>query len=238
MHRGLASPALLRTYSEERLPVIREMLDRTTRILKRTFTQKTSESWNKANGLLQLGINYRWSSVVLDERKRAEDAEFSDFDFDDEGEEEPSNPIDAYGGSTEGILRAGDRAPDATALVDLSKHATTHRLFHIFTPKHHTVLIFSRALDECPAIVRTLKRLPPDLVRSVVLLRRGQGIPAYCQGVTLVLEDREGYAHDAYAIEDEWAVVVIRPDGVVGAILGGAEGLRSYFSKIFLHMTR
>ncbi|KAG6886207.1 hypothetical protein C0993_010769 [Termitomyces sp. T159_Od127] len=215
VHRGLASPALLRTYSEERIPVIREMLDRTTRILKCTFTERTSESWNKANGLLQLGINYRWSSVVLDERKRAEDAEFSDFDFGDEDEEEPCDAIDAYGGSTEGILRAGDRAPDATALVDLSKHTTTCRLFNIFTPRHHTVLIFSRALDQCPAIIRTLKGLPPDLVQSVVVLSRGQGIPAYCQGVTSVFEDWEGHAHDAYAIKDEWAVVVIRPDGVV-----------------------
>ncbi|KAG6891557.1 hypothetical protein C0992_004415 [Termitomyces sp. T32_za158] len=219
VQRGLASPALLRTYSEERIPVIREMLDRTTRILKCTFTERASESWNKANGLLQLGINYRWSSVVLDERKRAEDAEFSDFDFDEEDEEEPCDAIDAYGGSTEGTLRAGDRAPDATALVDLSKRAATHRLFNIFTPNHHTVLIFSRALDQCPAIVRTLRELPSDVVRSVVLLRRGQGIPAYCQGVTFVLEDWEGHAHDAYGIKDEWAVAVIRPDGVVGAII-------------------
>ncbi|KAG6916124.1 hypothetical protein DXG01_008355 [Tephrocybe rancida] len=231
--RGLASPNLLRTYSQERIPVIREMLERTTQILKHRFTDNTNDTWRNG-GLLQLGINYRWSSLVLDERKQAEDEEFSDFDF---GDADNVPAIDAYGGSTEGILRAGDRAPDASDLLDLclppQQNPDTRRLFNIFGPAQHTVLIFPPALVYCPAIVKTLKKLPENLVRSVVLLGRGQSIPTYCHGVDAVFEDREGLAHDAYAITDSWALVAVRPDGVVGAIVGGPEGLQKYLSGIF-----
>ncbi|KAF5383606.1 hypothetical protein D9615_003497 [Tricholomella constricta] len=236
--RNLAPPTLLKTYSEERIPVIKEMLDRTTKILKRRFTEKTTDAWNSSGGLLQLGINYRWSSVILDERKQAEDAEFSDFDFGDPAEkEEAMEPIDAYGGRGDGISRAGDRAPDASDLVDLLAtsrlRTSTRRLFSVFGPSWHTVLIFAPAHHQCPAIVRTLKRYPQNTVRAVVLMMRGQNVPAYCQGADAVLEDALGHAHKGYGIADGWGVVVVRPDGVIGAILGGTEGVQKYFSGIF-----
>ncbi|KAG6857444.1 hypothetical protein H0H87_003511 [Tephrocybe sp. NHM501043] len=227
--RGLASPSLLRTYSEERIPVIREMLDRTTRILKRTFTENTNDAWNRSGGLLQLGINYRWSSLVFDERKRSEDAEFSDFDFGSREEEEYEAIIDAYGESADGLLRGGDRAPDASDLVDCSLLTQgtvfSRRLFTIFGPAQHTILIFSAALHQCPAILKLLQKLPSGVAQSVVLLSRGHTVPACCRGADAVFEDREGFAHYLYGITDDWGVVVVRPDGVIGAIVGGPDGL-------------
>ncbi|KAG5647438.1 hypothetical protein DXG03_009368 [Asterophora parasitica] len=259
VQRKYAHPSLLHSYSDERIPVIREMLSRTTKILKRSFTEKTPDAWGSSSsgsfsssssasdgaggGMLQLGINYRWSPIVLDERKRAEDAEFADFDFDEGEDEEPIAPIDAYGGHGDAVLRAGDRAPDASDLVDLSAAAAAipklrglglRRLFGVFGPSYHTVLVFAPAHHQCPAIVRLLRRCPPDTVRAVVIVVRGQNVPPYCrEGVSAVLEDKLGHAHAGYGILDGWGVVVVRPDGVVGAILAGAEGVQRYFGGIF-----
>ncbi|KAG6866549.1 hypothetical protein C0991_002034 [Blastosporella zonata] len=246
--RGLASPSLLHTYSEERIPVIREMLDRTTRILRRIFTERTNDAWSRGGGLLQLGINYRWSSIVLDERKDTEDAEFSDFDFGEEEEEEGGAGIDAYGGSSDGILCAGDRAPDASGLVNLAplphQSSPSWRLFDIFRPTHHTVLIFPPALYDAPAIIRTLEKLPSGMTRSVVLLGRGQGIPACCRGVDSVFEDREGHAHNAYVIVDDWAVVVVvaGPSGLICALAilknGSQQTIRAALAKYSSNIER
>ncbi|GLB41779.1 putative FAD binding domain containing protein [Lyophyllum shimeji] len=224
--RNLASPPLLETYSEERIPVIREMLSRTTKMLKRTFTEGTNDAFNRTGGLLQLGINYRWSSLILDERKQYEDDEFSDFDFGDVDDEPKAQPIDldAYGGRIDGIIAAGDRAPDATGLVDLSRlsesrPSTRRHLFSIFGPSYHTVIIYAPAPAQCQTLFRMLKKCPPNTVRSVVIVPRGHSVPAACQGADAVFEDRDGHAYAGYGIVDDWGVVVVRPDGVVGAIV-------------------
>ncbi|KAG6837349.1 hypothetical protein H0H93_010951 [Arthromyces matolae] len=234
VQRGLSPLSLLKTYSEERIPIIREMLDRTTKILQHTFSEQPTEPWNRDNELLQLGINHRWSSLVLDERKVAEDAEFSEYDFDDEEKESSTvDPIDAYGGNIHGVLRAGDRAPDAPDLLELSRSSQSTRLFNIFTPSHHTVLIFSPALSQLPDIVQLLKRLPSSVIQSV-LLRRRQEVPMLCnhEGVTSIIEDQNGHAHNAYTVDDQYAVVVVRPDGVVGAILHGMTGLEALVTTL------
>jgi hypothetical protein len=50
-----------------------------------------------------------------------------------------------------------------------------------------------------------------------------------------VLIDLECHAYSAYLVEvGQTKVFVIRPDGVIGAIVYGAEGVKKYFSKIFL----
>jgi len=239
VHRNLAPSSLLNTYSEERIPVIREMLDCTTKLLKRTFTDQSNDPWNRTGRLLQLGINYRWSSLVLDERKQAEDDEFSDFDFGDANEEPEMQPtdVDAYGGRADGIIRAGDRAPDASGLVNISmlpkSRALTQQMFSLFGPSHHTVLNFAPAHGQCPALFRTLKKCPLNTVRSALVVHRGHSVPAVCQGAHAVFEDRDGHAYGGYGILDNWGVVVVRPDGVIGAIVRGAEGLQRYFRGVF-----
>ncbi|RDB23743.1 Pentachlorophenol 4-monooxygenase [Hypsizygus marmoreus] len=241
--RGLAPYSLLKSYTEERLPVIKEMLDRTTKILNRTFKENHhSEGWESSGELLQLGVNCRWSSIVIDERKQAElaeDADFADFDFGDESDEEKPDEekIDSYGMRAGSVLRAGDRAPDAPGLIPRmtgSKPSiTTRHLFQLFGSSYHTVLIFTPALAQCLPILKALAIYPQGTIRSAVIVPPGRPVPPQSAGADFVLEDRDGHAHEGYGINEKWGVVIVRPDGVVGAIVGGASGVREYFTRIF-----
>ncbi|EAU90555.2 OxyL protein [Coprinopsis cinerea okayama7 len=65
--KDLAPHSLLGTYTEERLPVISEMLNISTNLLDKAFRGRSE--YIRDENILQLGINYRWSSIVLDERK-------------------------------------------------------------------------------------------------------------------------------------------------------------------------
>lgn len=241
VHKKLAPYSLLKSYNEERLPVIAEMLNRTTKILNKTFGEKASkEAWNRAGGLLQLGVNYRWSSIVIDERKQAElaeDAEFADYNFGKDPAEAEPEDMDSYGALADGVLRAGDRAPDSPGLRLLSTaHKTsskTSRLFDVFGPSYHTVIIFEQALYKCAAILKVLSLCPAGTIRSVVIVNRGKKAPPTCKGVDFVFEDGEGHAHKVYALDEKWGVVAVRPDGVIGGILGGEDGLSDYFARIF-----
>ncbi|KAK0196703.1 FAD-binding monooxygenase [Armillaria mellea] len=78
--KGLASPTLLSTYNEERLPVITQMLHATIQLYTHTVAKekptKDTKEDEKASGwfrwrntaLEMYGINYRYSSIVLEER--------------------------------------------------------------------------------------------------------------------------------------------------------------------------
>ena len=48
-----------------------------------------------------------------------------------------------------------------------------------------------------------------------------------------VYVDSKGHACRAYGVAFGVKVVVIRPDGVVGGLLKGADGVKRYFAKIF-----
>ncbi|KAI6033347.1 hypothetical protein EDC04DRAFT_2706926 [Pisolithus marmoratus] len=49
-----------------------------------------------------------------------------------------------------------------------------------------------------------------------------------------VLIDQAGHAYRGYVVEEQEArVVVVRPDGVVGAIVHGVTGLEQYFEGVF-----
>lgn len=69
--KGHASKALLETYTTERVPVIQEMLGRTTRLLNRTMRpgEERDEGWQRGGVLNMLSIHFRWSPIVLDERR-------------------------------------------------------------------------------------------------------------------------------------------------------------------------
>ncbi|KAG6917066.1 hypothetical protein DXG01_004038 [Tephrocybe rancida] len=221
VQRNLAPPSLLQTYSEERIPVIREMLNQTTRILERTFTDQ-GDAWSRTGGLLQLGINCRWSSIVLDEHK--------------EGDAIEGTTIDPYGDCSIGI-RAGDRAPDATGVYD-ARSKLAQRLHSFFGPPHHTVLVFSPPHHCSTTLKQSLEEYPVGAVRTVMIIKPASSSLARPEGLDqdaeLVLEDREGHAHVGYGISGDRCIVVVRPDGIIGAIVRGSEGLQKYFSKIFV----
>ncbi|KAK0489305.1 FAD binding domain-containing protein [Armillaria novae-zelandiae] len=211
---GLAPRSLLDSYSQERIPVIAAMLDKTSELLTKTF-QPGGDSltgWVRGYELRQLGVNYRASPVIVDETPI-------------EGEE----TVDPYRSGNDGTVRGGDRAPDAPGLVFASDSSCKTSLFDVFGSSYHTVLVFS---DEHTAVLDALKSYPAGTVKSVVIVPHHSAgtISADC-----VLVDGDGYAYKHYKIVEKITkVVVVRPDGIVGALVTGVEGLKRYFKEIFV----
>lgn len=218
--KGLSPPSLLNTYTEERLPVIQDMLRLTEGLLKQLHDP------NRKGGVMdrpaimnQLGVNYRSSSIVVDEFQGADVAK--------------ETVTSAY--ESDAVLRAGARAPEAPQLLDLTGTAKTFSLFDIFKPYTHAVLVFSSGGDEDSlAVAKYLSGLPTGTIRSVMILPKGSSTQTHSVHMDFILRDTEGHAFRAYGgVEGEGKVVVVRPDGYVGAIVRGAEGVRKYFSMIF-----
>ncbi|KAK0436890.1 FAD binding domain-containing protein [Armillaria borealis] len=211
--RGLAAPTLLDTYTQERIPVIAAMLDKTTELHNKTFTRgaASSEGWRRGPELYQFGVNYRGSPIVIDEEGTPES-------------------VDPYRSGEGGALRAGDRAPDAPGLVSSQGEKTC--LFDIFRTSYHTVLIFACAGLEVEGIPDLLKAYPAGTVKSVVILQQNAAPVVDGPPADFVLADGEGYARKHY--NDRDGIVIVRPDGIIGALVGGVDGLKRYFKGIFL----
>jgi len=248
--KGHASPKLLNSYELERLPVISEMLKISTGLHNnmrenlslpklpaaasdahegqaQPVEQPTGNPWFRDRKLFQLDVNYRWSPFVLDER----------FD-----EAEATKQPNAYG--TEGHdARAGDRAPDAPNLRVIKRPANEGkantgeetRLFDVFTPDKHTVLVFASQndLDKTRVILGALKKYPPGLILSVLVLPSASSTTEDAPA-EFMFKDTEKHAYTGYGIRgDHLQVVAIRPDGVIGAFVEGVDGIAKYFSFVF-----
>ncbi|KAH9944589.1 monooxygenase [Amylocystis lapponica] len=218
VENGFAAPSLLSTYSEERLPVIAAMLQRTTVLLNKTVSGSV-DAWDRGGVLKQLGVNCRWSSIVVDERSARGDPD--------------ELMANAYGGGG-GILCAGDRAPDAPGLVDAEGGTTS--FFRLFGATHHTVVFFAADVHRVAELLGALAECPPKSIRAVLVLPQGHpGVSAETvHGVDTVVTDRDGHAYAGYAVSKESVVaMVVRPDGIVGGIVLGVAGLRRYFGGVF-----
>ncbi|RDX54604.1 hypothetical protein OH76DRAFT_1397960 [Lentinus brumalis] len=228
-YKGLASRDLLSTYDVERLPVIAQMLAATSAL----YTQLTHlkpdggpgsglESSNflkwRNDALRQLDINYRWSPMVLDARG------MNDLD-------ENALKARGYQGYPGEPVRAGDRAPEAPALVDATGKETS--LFEIFKPNAHTVLVFSpkHAGSGAQEVVAAAQASPLASVTKTLVLGR-DGVPPTIEGAS-AYHDKEGHAYKAYGVDDGvLTVVVVRPDGYIGAFVNDVDGLQTYISRI------
>jgi 2-polyprenyl-6-methoxyphenol hydroxylase-like FAD-dependent oxidoreductase len=210
VYKGLSPASLLDSYTTERLPVIAEMLNVTTELLQRIRTAPLDHAMERERKLDMLGVNYRFSPIVRDEFSEA-------------------GPVSSYRVLEEGVLAAGDRAPDAPELrVGADGGATS--LFAVFSPKQHTVLVFGPDVASATDILGTLSTYPRAPVRLVVVLPQGSAASEVD-----VLVDEAGHAYRGYLAErGDRRVVVVRPDGVVGAMVRGAEGVTAYFEKIFV----
>ncbi|KAG2362728.1 FAD binding domain-containing protein, partial [Suillus spraguei] len=218
VQKGFADKSLLETYNAERLPVISEMLGVTTSILDKA-TSSGDPSSGRSPILFMLGINCRFSTIVLDEFVNPE-----------------GKPINAYGVLDEGCLEGGDRAPDAPNMLQAGNaEPDVTTLFGLYRPWHHTVLVFAPSLAGAIPILGALGAYDKSVVRSAVVLPSSASVTPVASPADRVLVDREGYAYSAYLVEaSQTKVFVIRPDGVIGAIVQGAEGIKKYFSNIFL----
>ncbi|KAF7798988.1 hypothetical protein EIP86_010217 [Pleurotus ostreatoroseus] len=221
--KGIAAPSLLETYTIERVPVIAEMLGRTTAILNKTIAQHRDTANEKpevrSKIFHQLGVNCRWSSVVVDEQPEAKDVANA-------GAYLPEDPT---------VLYAGDRAPEAPGLVNTGDaRAETTSLFSVYGPTHHTVLVFTTKVEEATSVIDVLKQYPEGIAKTAVVLpQRAQRFVV--PGADLTLLDQVGVAYEAYPpAGKEWPIIVVRPDGVVGAVVKGAEGVQRYFSHVIV----
>ncbi|EIW77525.1 hypothetical protein CONPUDRAFT_167712 [Coniophora puteana RWD-64-598 SS2] len=219
--KGLSPPSLLTTYTTERRPIIAEMLNITTAILNQAALG-SDRSWERPDKLRMLGVNYRASPLVLDELSPAADRA----------------PVPAYGEADEalaGALVAGDRAPDAPGMVD--REGRAYRMFDILEPVRHTVLVFAPSVGQARDVVEAIEGMESrkDVVRAVVVLPASAEVEATSEVQSMVLRDVDQFAYAGFrAKEGEKRVVVVRPDGYVGAVVRGVDGMERYFKGVFL----
>lgn len=228
MAKSLASPSLLSSYTAERLPVIAEMLNISTHLQNLANTPKSGNWMERSGKVLQLGVNYRGSAIVVDETEATTETAAADGGRAVKG--------DCY--TVDGVLRGGDRAPDAPELVRLDG---TTRLFDIFKPYLHTVLIFSSAsaTTQSTVVLEALQKYPTGSIQSVVVHTWEIYRPneAGLELATMVLKDKLGHAYQGYAVaprSEELTVFIVRPDGVIGGLVHGAGGVQKYFSGIYV----
>lgn len=178
-----ASDALLDSYEAERLPVAAGLLEFVGQMHRDWLGKAKDKEEVRKGEHMQLGLNYRGGPLSVDERETAD-----------------------------GVVRAGDRAPDAK-LTDAA--GNTVRLFDLFRGPHWTLL----ALGGAP--------LPP-LESAVRRFTHGHRIAP--DGGEGVLADPGGAAHRIYGD----GLVLVRPDGYVGyaGSSGNAAGLTRYWSKV------
>ncbi|KAL4248923.1 Rifampicin monooxygenase-like protein [Abortiporus biennis] len=223
--KNVSPLSILDTYSDERLPIIQEMLAKTVEVHKKILegveNKNTQAAWDRPKSLNQLRVNCRWSSILVDEQVE-----------DHEGAKVVAR--NAYGSETDDQVRAGDRAPDASGLVNIKSNEKTS-LFSILKPTYHTALLFNPPTTELPVLLDTFATWPSETVRVIVVLPKGGSLATDLPKDAAVLEDREAHAHQTYKqmVDGGFPVVIIRPDGVVGAIAKGTAGVNTYQKKLF-----
>ena len=216
--KGLAPESLLETFNSERLPVVKEMLNITDNLMKKTIhDSNTEEGWDRSGSIDQLSVNYRGSSIVLDEE--------------DEGLGCVGGTFAPYNTAPGGKLHAGDRAPDASGLVRVGpQESAPIRLFELLDPTKHTVLVFAERA-KYRATVDSLKSFAPGVIRTIVISNTHEG---FAVDADEVYEDRDGHAKNAYLdLNGKCGILAIRPDGIVGARVGSVDALQRYFGGIF-----
>ncbi|KAH9912833.1 FAD binding domain-containing protein [Fomitopsis serialis] len=226
--RGLASPALLKTYEAERVPVVAEMLSLSTQLHSLAFNRPRASTLDageelrndkvmfRPRQLLQLGINYRWSPIVLEARAGEDDTS-------------ANNPY----GQESSKLRAGDRAPDATPLVDADNTPGGVITLHsTFSTEHHTILAFLSATDTLAHLKPLTEYVDGGLARISVVHKSVLGREMRPKD-SRALVDVEGTAHAGYDVHgDGLSFVVVRPDGIIGAYTHDVADIGRYFAAV------
>ncbi|WP_232661735.1 FAD-dependent monooxygenase [Pseudonocardia sp. TRM90224] len=173
---GQASDKLLDTYEEERLPVAAHTLDITSGRLRAAL-----ESVRTPGGGLEVVVTKDTSNLGV-----------------------------AYGWSSlshhdgDGVLEAGDRAPDAPCH---DAAGAPVRLFEVFAGPHFTVLAFGAAVA-----------IDDERVRTCVIGEGG-------------LVDDGGHARRAYGITGD-ALVLVRPDNHIALITSTPAEITGYLDAL------
>ncbi|KAI0314515.1 FAD/NAD-P-binding domain-containing protein [Amylostereum chailletii] len=226
VHHKLSPPSLLESYASERMPVVAEMLNLTAQLHALAFhaprrgamppstldargaVQASADPMFRPKHVLQLGVNYRWSSIVREGREA-------------DGARDATAEHSPYGvaGSR---LRAGDRAPDAPALVE-GEGGRARRLFELIRGgSKHAILVFTSSVAPLPALDRYCRL---GVASVVVLHPQGAAShPAHVGEDVRCFVDTAGHAYAGYEVEGRATMfVVVRPDGMIGAYATGVE---------------
>ena len=100
-------------------------------------------------------------------------------------------------------------------------------------PPTTQVLIFAQLVDT-KASLQWVAGYPKDVLRTAVVVPSQQAVPIDLPDhVDLVFEDRKGHAHESYTGR-KCGIIVVRPDGVVGAMARDPQWLDRYFKGILL----
>lgn len=108
------------------------------------------------------------------------------------------------------------------------------RIFELFNPASHTVLIFGPALEEpetrtlLQPVLKALERLSPGLVHTALIVRGDAIAPPFSE-MDFILKDSEGHAFQNYSIVGgQLDTVVVRPDTYFGAFVNDLAGVEKY----------
>ncbi|KAI5120900.1 hypothetical protein M0805_003000 [Coniferiporia weirii] len=213
--KGHAGPSLLDSYEAERLPANAEMLKMTAELHGETYLKEQGYAGFSAVGATPPAANKvnPWF-----------------------------RPRELF--QLDGVLY--DRAPDAPGLTTLATAATglgeraPTRLFDIIKPTSHTALIFSTLHFSAETRAWTLgplKNLAPGLVCTGLVFPSGASVNnshLSALDADYVLKDAEENAFKSYGVTfgDATVVVIVRPDGMIGAFATTAGGIEKYFSAV------
>lgn len=233
--KNIAPFSFLSSYNEERIPVIAQMIFATSQLYTHTVADKvvtnssevakedsedsTKSGWLRwRNTALEMyGINYRFSSIVLDERD----------DSPPDNQKALAHAYSGYEGS--GTLNAGDRAPEAPGIL---REGQVTSLMSLFQHHLHTVLIFSNDYKEVQAVANVMQEISIIPNQAFIITKNSEH--RLDNEEMSVLHDSEGHAHAAYLVNEpkDFVVVIIRPDSFIGGIVKEPEGVSRYFHNI------
>lgn len=228
--RGRADEKLLDSYEAERHPIGRRLLQATgalsQAILLRHPVADKLRDWTASlvtsldvvqdkirNSLSELGINYRSSPIVAEERA-------SDW----------RKAITSW---IDGGIRAGDRAPDAAGLR--TADGKDLRLFELFSGTGHVMLLFGSGVDAAARarqqrLAEIAERYRGLIERYTILPPDGAAAATY-DSASIV--DAGGELHRIYGVRDE-TLLLVRPDGYLAyrAEPAEPEKLQQYLATI------
>ncbi|HVX11338.1 MAG TPA: FAD-dependent monooxygenase [Pirellulales bacterium] len=212
VHAGRAGEKILESYDAERRPVGRSLLQATGAmsqiVLLRHPVADKLRDWTASlltsldvvqdkirSSLSELGINYRTSPIVEEQR--------------------PSDWRSAVTSWWDSGLRAGDRAPDASGLR--TADGKELRLFDLFSVTQHVLLLFAAGEGDEAAVRSRQQRISEVARRYQGIVRHytivppdGKAAAASHDSTTIV--DVVGELHRAYGVRDE-VLFLVRPDG-------------------------
>ena len=222
VYKGYASAGLLNSYQEERLPIIAEMLGKTTELFNKSMERSgdTTISLSKFE-MTQLGVNYRGSSIIGEDDIRGTTTTVK---------------VSGYNRDSETAACPGDRAPEVPSLINATGELKRETLFGIFSPSHHSILVFAKKYEEKStlALSSVIKRLPENTVRSFLILPSESNVNEQSAVYNKIFIDSGSHGPSSYGLPcDQSYFVVVRPDGVVGARVHEVAGVERYFQKIF-----